>query len=828
MPHTVRVGVAGATGYTGVELLRLLAAIRASGLPPRWGRRAQRRGTCRRCSGCGMRPSIGLDVDALGRSPTDAVFLALPDHAAAEIAPALVARGKRVFDLSGAFRLRDAELRRRWYPQTPDPPPSVVYGLTEQNRDRPRAIRRWSRVPAAIRPRRSSRCSRCSRRAWSDRADHHRREVGRVGRGQDADRADALSASATAASRPTACSSTAMRRRSSRSSARRSRSCRTCCRSIAAFSKRSTRRCSRASRSRRRRGAQAAYADSPFVRLTGSDLPEIKHVAHTNFCDIGWRVNRADAAARAGLVHRQPGQGGRRAGRAELQRRVRLRRKARAELTTLLKLGGELLEDAAAMRAAAGAIATLARQRTAWSSCTAAAARSTPTCGARQGAAASSTACGSPTRTRSRRVVGVLAGRINTAFVAALGRGRRQGGRPDRRRRVARAVDARAAARRRRAASPSISAWSASRSRRRLRLLVTDLLALGYVPVIASIGVTAGGDLLNVNADTLAAHLATDDRRDAADHRRQDGRRVRRRPARLSGARRRAGADRDGGRGHRARRHGRQARAPASTRSTAASGTCAIVGRPRRRDYVARSRVRDQSPNHSIARSPDLSMLTTSTPSRSTPQHVLQVYRRAPVVFERGKGCALFTRDGERYLDLISGVGVAVARPRAPGAGARRSRDRRRRCCTRRTCSIHPLQAELAARLADLSGLPRAFFCNSGAEAVEACLKFARRFWHAQGSAARAVRRLRSLVPRPDDGRAVGDVGRALSRAVRAAGAGRHLRRRRRSDGARGGGHDRHSRGHRRADPGRRRRPPAHAGDGRRDRRGVPRAPARC
>ena len=33
-----------------------------------------------------------------------------------------------------------------------------------------------------------------------------------------------------------------------------------------------------------------AYAASAFVRLTGSDLPEIKHVAYTNFCDIGWRV----------------------------------------------------------------------------------------------------------------------------------------------------------------------------------------------------------------------------------------------------------------------------------------------------------------------------------------------------------------------------------------------------------------------------------------------------------------------------------------------------------------------------------------------------------
>jgi N-acetyl-gamma-glutamyl-phosphate reductase len=40
------------------------------------------------------------------------------------------------------------------------------------------------------------------------------------------------------------------------------------------------------------RALEAAYVDSPFVRLTGSDLPEIKHVAHTNYCDIGWKVER--------------------------------------------------------------------------------------------------------------------------------------------------------------------------------------------------------------------------------------------------------------------------------------------------------------------------------------------------------------------------------------------------------------------------------------------------------------------------------------------------------------------------------------------------------
>ena len=46
---------------------------------------------------------------------------------------------------------------------------------------------------------------------------------------------------------------------------------------------------------------------------------------------------------------------------------------------------------------------------------------------------------------------------------------------------------------------------------------------------------------------------------------------------------------------------------------------------------------------------------------------------------------------------------------------------------------FHPLQGQLAARLAALSGLPRAFFCNSGTEAIEACLKFARRYWFTQG-----------------------------------------------------------------------------------------------
>ena len=114
--------------------------------------------------------------------------------------------------------------------------------------------------------------------------------------------------------------------------------------------------------------------------------------------------------------------------------------------------------------------------------------------------------------------------------------------------------------------------------------------------------------------------------------------------------------------------------------------------------------------------------------------HLLQVYRRGRVVFERGRGCRLFDADGRAYLDLISGVGVASlghANPRLAEAISAQARE----LLHTSNLYFHPLQGELATRLSALSGLPRSFFCNSGAEAVEACLKFARKFWHAQEGA---------------------------------------------------------------------------------------------
>ena len=111
--------------------------------------------------------------------------------------------------------------------------------------------------------------------------------------------------------------------------------------------------------------------------------------------------------------------------------------------------------------------------------------------------------------------------------------------------------------------------------------------------------------------------------------------------------------------------------------------------------------------------------------------HVLQTYRRAPVVFERGSGCRLFDSTGRAYLDFVSGIGVASlghAHPRLAEAIAAQASQ----LLHTSNLYFHPLQSEVAARLSAMSGLSRAFFCNSGTEAVEACLKFARRYWHTQ------------------------------------------------------------------------------------------------
>jgi acetylornithine aminotransferase/acetylornithine/N-succinyldiaminopimelate aminotransferase len=113
-------------------------------------------------------------------------------------------------------------------------------------------------------------------------------------------------------------------------------------------------------------------------------------------------------------------------------------------------------------------------------------------------------------------------------------------------------------------------------------------------------------------------------------------------------------------------------------------------------------------------------------------RYVLQTYKRQPVAFVRGSGPRLYDVDGREYLDFISGIGVTSLGHAHPGLTAVIAEQAATLLHTS-NLYYHPFQAEAASRLATLSGLARAFFCNSGTEANEACLKFARRYWYTQG-----------------------------------------------------------------------------------------------
>jgi acetylornithine/N-succinyldiaminopimelate aminotransferase len=117
-------------------------------------------------------------------------------------------------------------------------------------------------------------------------------------------------------------------------------------------------------------------------------------------------------------------------------------------------------------------------------------------------------------------------------------------------------------------------------------------------------------------------------------------------------------------------------------------------------------------------------------------KYVVQTYRRTPIVLVRGKGARVFDEEGREYLDLLAGIGVGALGHGHEGlAQAIAEQSREMIHCS--NLFFHPLQGQVAERLAKLSGLSRTFFCNSGAEAVEACLKFARRYWYTKSDAKR-------------------------------------------------------------------------------------------
>jgi N-acetyl-gamma-glutamyl-phosphate reductase len=293
-----RVAIIGATGYAGQELVRILA--RHPGAELTIATASQATSSARKLPALArlwdgeVRP---LQLDEVAAS-ADVAFLALPEAASAETAPLLLAKGLRVVDLSGAFRLRDSAARGRWYPATGELPDGVAYGLTEFERDRIRQARLVSNpgcyptaallslVPLA--------------------------RAGLIASGSDII-VDAKSGLSGAGKAPTE------RTHFSENHG-----------SVAAYgafghrhapemeqalgrtitfvphlvpldrgllSSQYVRLSAGTTAAQVESAFRSAYATAPFVRVTGTDLPEIKHVAWTNFCDIGWKVDEAGSRA---------------------------------------------------------------------------------------------------------------------------------------------------------------------------------------------------------------------------------------------------------------------------------------------------------------------------------------------------------------------------------------------------------------------------------------------------------------------------------------------------------------------------------------------------
>jgi N-acetyl-gamma-glutamyl-phosphate reductase len=303
-----RVAVAGATGYTGQELLRLLArhpAVTITAATSSGASAARRLPALARIWNGTITPLV---PEALA-SEADVVFLALPDKAAAELAPMLVDAGVRVIDLSGAFRLRDQDLRAKWYPETHRLPEGLAYGLTELERPAVAGARMVANpgcYPTA------------TLLALAPMV-----AAGMLAQGTDVV-VDAKSGVSGAGKTPS--------ERTHFSEVHGS---------VAAYGVFGHRHGAEIEQGVAiadsahpgghsvnfvphlmplDRGILAtiyfrvapgttdetlasifehAYAGAAFVRLVGAALPEIKHVAHTNFCDIGWRV---DPSGRVVLV----------------------------------------------------------------------------------------------------------------------------------------------------------------------------------------------------------------------------------------------------------------------------------------------------------------------------------------------------------------------------------------------------------------------------------------------------------------------------------------------------------------------------------------------
>ncbi|HEY3497304.1 MAG TPA: acetylornithine/succinylornithine family transaminase [Polyangiaceae bacterium] len=112
--------------------------------------------------------------------------------------------------------------------------------------------------------------------------------------------------------------------------------------------------------------------------------------------------------------------------------------------------------------------------------------------------------------------------------------------------------------------------------------------------------------------------------------------------------------------------------------------------------------------------------------------HLYPNYRQAPIVIARGEGALLWDADGKRYLDMVAGIAVSSlghAHPRLSRAIAEQAA----RVIQVSNYYYNEPNVRLAQKLCALTGMDRAFFCNSGTEAIEASVKLVRRHFYSRG-----------------------------------------------------------------------------------------------
>jgi len=119
--------------------------------------------------------------------------------------------------------------------------------------------------------------------------------------------------------------------------------------------------------------------------------------------------------------------------------------------------------------------------------------------------------------------------------------------------------------------------------------------------------------------------------------------------------------------------------------------------------------------------------VTTPTTPELADRYLMQVGRRLPVTFVRGRGCLLYDDSGGEYLDLVAGIAVNLLGHAHPDVVAAVTAQAGALIHTSNLYFTQP-QVELAQRLVELSFPSRVFFCNSGAEANEAAIKLARKW----------------------------------------------------------------------------------------------------